>query len=107
MIKSIAILALLSITGCAGSYMNSVEIYGGLSSSAMRSPYCMRNGTGDTHISGQLGVTLNAWESVRRNYRIDVGYDHDSCVFADDWTQSDAKSIRLTKVLWRKKGRPQ
>ena len=98
MIKSIAILALL--TGCAGSYMNSASVYAGVDKTAMNSPMCMDNGTGDTKLTSNMGLKSNLWKYNR--WSVDAKWTHHSCVFADDAPQYDGIGFGIDYKFWVK-----
>jgi len=91
MIKSIAILALLSITGCAGTYFNDASVYAGIDYTAMDSPMCLwDNGEGgDVNLTANMGAKLNVWRSDDKSTGVYAKWTHHSCVFADDAPQYD------------------
>ena len=100
MIKSIAILALLSITGCAGgTYFKHAEVYGGVGRTVMDSPNCLDNGSGNPSLVGLLGARVDLWTSMEEAFRLVGSVDHTSCLMADDGPQSDM--VPAVEAVWR------
>jgi len=100
MIKSITILALLSITGCAGTYFNNASVYAGIDKTFMDSPFCWPTGGGDKKLTSNMGINLNVWRSPAGTVSVNSRWTHHSCVFADDEPQYDGIGLGIDYKFW-------
>lgn len=82
-----------------GYFMNNAYVFAGMDYTRKVSPQCVA-GTTQDHLTSNMGMGLNVWQSPSRKVHVDLQWTHHSCVLGVDRNSYDGAGIRVTWFPW-------
>lgn len=88
-----------------GHFANNVYVFAGIDYTRKISPQCVPGSTQD-HLTSNMGMGANLWQSPSRKVHLDLQWTHHSCVLGVDRNSYDGFGIRTTWYPWVRSPEP-
>ena len=88
-----------------GNFLNNAYVFAGIDYTRNVSPQCVPTTTQD-HLTSNMGMGVNLWESPSKRVKMDMQWTHHSCVLGVDRNSYDGAGIRVTWYPWVRNPEP-
>lgn len=82
-----------------GHFLNNAYVFAGIDYTKNLSPQCVQ-GTTQDHLTSNMGMGINLWQSISYRVHVDLQWTHHSCVVGVDRNSYDGLGIRTTLYPW-------
>lgn len=82
-----------------GNFLNNAYVFAGIDQTRKVSPQCVAGSQSD-HMTSNMGMGINVWQSPSRRVALDVQWTHHSCVLGVDQKSYDGLGLRVTWMPW-------